>query len=78
MLLFRRVRLGLGLGALALAWAAAIGGWLMPAFGGPEASLLRHAGKFGVHRAAHGQGPAPLALLQLLFPEIEALMGLAG
>ena len=76
LLLRRRVRLGLGLGALSLAWAAAVGGWLMPAFGGAEASLLRHAGKFGVQRAAEGQGLGPLALLQTLFGHLFSLENL--
>ena len=65
LLLRRRFGLGVGLAALALAWAAAVGGWLMPAFGGPQASLLRHAGIFGGQAAGEGQGPASLPLLLL-------------
>jgi uncharacterized membrane protein len=64
LLLRRRLVLGVGLASLALAWAAAVGGLLMPAFGGPEASLLRHAGKFGMQAAA-GEGRVPAALSSL-------------
>ncbi len=76
LLLRRRFGLGVGLAALALAWAAAVGGWLMPAFGGPQASLLRHAGKFGGQAAGEGQGPASLPLLQTVLGQVLSLENL--
>ena len=51
----RRGRLGAGLVALGMGWLAVVGGWLMPAFGGEAAQLVRHAAKFGT--ADPGAGP---------------------
>jgi uncharacterized membrane protein len=36
---------------LAVAWFAVVGAWLIPRFGGEQAELLRHAGKFGLGQA---------------------------
>ena len=44
----RRWVLGSVLALQALLWFTCIGGWLMPAFGGPRASLWRQASKFGL------------------------------
>ena len=77
LLLKRRFRLGASLALLALVWAAAVGGLLMPAFGGPDAALLRHAGKFGVHVAAgNGSGPSPLLLFQTVIGHVLSIESL--
>ena len=77
LLLQRRWRLGAGLLGLALTWAAAVGGWLMPAFGGEQASLLRHAGKFGVQSGGGGSAVAPIPLLQAVLGHLFSLENLA-
>jgi uncharacterized membrane protein len=76
LLLRRRFGLGAGLAVLSLAWAAAVGGWLMPAFGGSQASLMRHAGKFGVQSAGGSQGPAWLPLLKTVLGHVLSLENL--
>jgi hypothetical protein len=48
----------------------------MPAFGGAQASLLRHAGKFGVHSGGAGSGIAPLQLLQTVLGHLLSLENL--
>jgi uncharacterized membrane protein len=53
-------RLALVLLGLARAWLAAIGGVLMPAFGGVAAGLQRHGEKFGLDPGALGAGADPL------------------
>lgn len=76
LLLLRRRGLGLVLLVLALVWMVAVGGWLMPSFGGPQASLLRHAGKFGLQPAGAGLGAAPLPLLQTVLVHVLSLENL--
>ena len=56
-LLRRRWGLGSVLALEALLWFVCVGGWLMPAFGGPRASLWRQASKFGLGGASGGDGP---------------------
>jgi hypothetical protein len=71
-LLLERRRLALPLIALALGWLLLVGGWLMPAFGGEEARLLRHAGKFG----ADSMAAAPLAAMGSLLGQLVSLASL--
>lgn len=55
-LLRRRWGLGAVLALEALLWFVCVGGWLMPAFGGPRASLWRQASKFGLGGSSGGDG----------------------
>jgi uncharacterized membrane protein len=64
LLLKRRFRLGCALAFLAMAWLVFVGNWLIPAFGGSEAGLMRHASKFGLQVGA-GLGGLHAALLFL-------------
>lgn len=62
-----RKRLGIGLITLSLIWLSFMGGWLIPKFGGEEANLIRHLGKFGVSNGTDLNIEAwPSLLVQLI------------
>jgi uncharacterized membrane protein len=63
LLMQRRWLLAVVLAGEATVWFGIVGGWLMPAFGGPEASIWRQASKFGLE-SPHAVGLAePRALM---------------
>jgi uncharacterized membrane protein len=74
LLLQGRRRIGGCLLGLAVAWFAAVGAWLIPLFGGEQAELMRHAGKFGLGQTDLAAGRLDwLAVLGHLISQVLSL-----